>query len=88
LHWHRLFERDVDEGLHHRKQVADPAIRWQFGVGLVDPSLRCFEDLASGRLTLDDQGQVTLLSGTQVEVLAVACRHMHDVSQAPRSPAG
>ena len=43
------------------------------------PSLRFFEDLAGGRVTLDDRGQVTLLSGTQVEVLAVACRHMRDV---------
>jgi hypothetical protein len=42
------------------------------------PSLRFFEDLTAGRLTLDDRGQVILLSGTQVEVLAVACRHMRD----------
>jgi hypothetical protein len=42
------------------------------------PSLRFFEDLAAGRVTLNDQGQMILLSGTQVEVLAVACRHMRD----------
>jgi hypothetical protein len=42
------------------------------------PSLRFFEDLAAGRVTLSDQGQAILLSGTQVEVVAVACRHMCD----------
>jgi hypothetical protein len=44
------------------------------------PSLHFFEDLALGRVTLDDSGQMILLSGTQVEVLAVACRHMRDTA--------
>ena len=44
------------------------------------PSLHFFEDLAVGRVTLDDRGQVILLSGTQGEVLAVACRHMRDTA--------
>ena len=42
------------------------------------PSLRFFEDLTAGRVTLNDRGQVILVSGTQVEVLAAACRHMRD----------
>ena len=42
------------------------------------PSLRFFEDLTAGRVTLNDRGQVILVSGTQVEVLAGACRHMRD----------
>ena len=43
------------------------------------PSLHFFEDLTTGRVTLNDRGQVILLSGTQVEVLAVACRHMRNM---------
>jgi hypothetical protein len=41
-------------------------------------SLQFHEDLKAGRLTLDDEGRSVLLSGTQVEILAVACRHMRD----------
>ena len=57
------------------------APRTQLVCGRESPSSRL-------RVTLDDPGQVILLSGTQVEVLAVACRHLRDDPSAPRTLEG
>ena len=83
------FSQDTGAGWSSVKSpkvyITDSRLLIQSSVGALvsvwwTPSLRFFEDLTAGRVTLDDRGQGVLLSGTQVEVLAVTCRHMRDAS--------
>jgi hypothetical protein len=81
------FSQDAGAGWSRAKwskiYITDSRLLIQSSSGAVvsvwwTPSLRFFEDLTAGRVTLNDRGQVILVSGTQVEVLAAACRHMRD----------